>query len=193
MPRLWSLVLVVLSVWVAASVSAGAQRLAMMRAEWNDLARWSTYDEGSRETELGLGLVVPGPQGETRVAFTGRLSVRAPKVPPRQIGVQVGLGKFTNPYVVRRPSLVFAVDAGERSATKIDLSERLNVDDPTPGGSVENATAMFPVADFVRLASAKKVVADVLGFESQLRDDQIAAVRRFAESLHAIPPEGASR
>jgi hypothetical protein len=67
------------------------------------------------------------------------------------------------------------------------------VDDPTPGGSVENATAMFPVADFVRLATAKKVVADVLGFEAQLRDDQIAAVRRFAESLHAIPPEGASR
>src|SRR5688572_11263367 len=160
MPRLSSLVLVMLSVGVVASGTP--QRLAMMRAEWNDLARWSNYDEGSRETELGLGLVVPGPQGETRVAFTGRVSVRAPTVPPRQIGVQVGIGKFTNPYVMRRPSLVFTLDGGERNAAKFDLSDRLNVDDPTPGGSIENATAMFPVADFVRLATAKKIVADVL-------------------------------
>ena len=189
MPRLSPLVLFVLSVGVA-SVSATPQRLAMMRAEWNDLAQWSTYDEGSRETELGIGLVVPGPQGETRVAFTGRLSVRAPTVPPRQIGVQVGIGKFTNPYVMRRPSLVFVLDGGERNAAKLDFSERLNVDDPTPGGAMENATAMFPVADFVRLATAKKIVADVLGFESRLRDDQIAAIRRFAESLHALPPDG---
>jgi hypothetical protein len=170
------------------SVGAGAdQRLAMMRAEWGDLETWTHYIQDSRQNELGLGLQVAGPTGTSFLAFTGRLAVRSPTQPPREIGVQIAAGKLSNPNVVRRPSLVFVADGGEKNAFRLDLSERLNVDDPTPGGSAENGVALMRPADFVRLSSATTLTADVLGFEAELRDDQIRAMHAFAERLHLVP------
>jgi hypothetical protein len=167
--------------------AAADQRLAMMRAEWGDLETWTHYIQDSRQNELGLGLQAAGPTGTSFVAFTGRLSIRNPTEPPREIGVQIAAGKLSNPNVVRRPSLVFLVNAGETDAFRLDLSERLNVDDPTPGGSAENGVAMMRAADFVRLSSATTLTADVLGFEAEWRDDQIRAMRDFAERLHLVP------
>lgn len=182
---------VVGSMCVAALVvaSVSAQRLAMMRAEWSDLESWSRYDESTRENELGLGLHVSGPSGATFVAFTGRLLVRSPSVPPTQIGVQVAVGKLSNPNIVRRPALMFVADAGTDELFRLDVSPRLNVDDPTPGGGVENGTAMIRSTDFVRIARAKKLAADVLGFEAVFREDQLKAMLQFAERLHIVPIE----
>ncbi len=182
---------------IASSISLGTgllaatspQRLAMMRAEWSDLQTWSNYDEGARENELGLGLHLGGPNGLTLVAFTGRLPIRTPVAPPREIGVQIAIGKFTNPNQVRRPTLMFVADPGTDDVFRVDVSDRLNVDDPTPGGSVENGTAMIRTADFVRLATATKLAADVLGFEATFRDDQVSAIRQFGERLRVIEPK----
>jgi hypothetical protein len=161
----------------------------MMRAEWSDLESWSRYDESARENELGLGLQVAGPSGMTLVAFTGRLPIRTPVVPPREVGVQIAVGKFTNPNQVRRPTLMFVADPGTDDVVRFDLSDRLNVDDPTPGGGVENGTAMMRVSDFVRIASSTKLAADILGFEATFRADQIIAIRQFGQRLRVIDPE----
>ena len=173
-------------VLIATVLAAADQRLAMMRAEWDDLDTWSHLIQDSRQNELGLGLHVTGPTGTTLVAFTGRLAIRSPTAPPREIGVQVAAGKFSNPNIVRRPSLVFVADPGGTDPFRLDLSERLTVDDPTPGGAAENAVALMRAADFVKLASATTLRADVLGFEAELRDDQIHAMRTFADRLHLI-------
>jgi hypothetical protein len=171
------------------STVAADQRLAMMRAEWGDHETWSHYIQDSQQNELGLGLHVAGPTGTSFLAFTGRLGVRNPTEPPREIGVQIAAGRLSNPTVVRRATLVFLADAGETDAFRLDLSERLNVDDPTPGGSAENGVAMMRAVDFVRLSSATTLMVDVLGFEGELRDDQIRAVRTFAGRLHLIPSD----
>lgn len=160
------------------------QRLAMMRAEWQDKETWSHYNESQRENELGIGLQVPGPTGMTFVAFTGVLRLRSPSTPPAEIGVQVALGKFTNPTVIRRPSLVLVADAGTDRSFRLDLSSKLEVDDPAPGASVENGTALVNVIEFVRLVEARTIKGDVLGFEASFREDQLAAMRAFAERLH---------
>jgi hypothetical protein len=167
---------------------AAPQQLAMMRAEWGDLETWSHVLQESRQTELGLGLHAAGPAGTTYLAFTGRLSARNPRTPPREIGVQAAIGRLSNPTVVRRPSLLFLLDAKEAKPLQIDLSSQLTVDDPNPGGSVENAVTTMRAEDFVRLASAKTLSADVLGFETTLREDQIAAMREFAGRLHLVSP-----
>jgi hypothetical protein len=162
------------------------QRLAMMRAEWSDLETWSRYDESARENELGLGLIVPGPAGPTMLAFTGRLTLRTPVVAPREVGVQAAIGKFTNPNLVRRPTLLFTADAGTDELFTLDVSDRLNVDDPTPGGAVENATAILRVQDFIRLTGSKTLSAEVFGFESRFRPDQIEALRQFGARLRIL-------
>jgi hypothetical protein len=184
--RVWAVIGAAVLLGIATAGAAADQRLAMMRAEWGDLETWTHYVQDSRQNELGLGLQVAGPTGMSLMAFTGRLAVRDPTAPPREVGVQVATGKLSNPNVIRRPSLVFLADAGGADPFRLDLSERLNVDDPTPGGAVENGVAMMRAADFVRLSSATTLAADVLGFEAELRDDQIRALRDFAERLHLV-------
>jgi hypothetical protein len=170
---------------IGSSVAARSpQRLAMMRAEWRDKETWTHYNETQRENELGLGLHVPGPTGQTYVAFTGVLRVRAATTPPTEIGVQVAIGKFANPTVIRRPVLLLVADPDGTRPFRLDLTERLEVDDPTPGGATENAVGMMTAAEFVRLVEAKKLLGDVLGFEAMFREDQLTAMRQFATRLY---------
>jgi hypothetical protein len=85
--------------------------------------------------------------------------------------------------------LLFTADVGTDDVFRLELSERLNVDDPTPGGSVENATATLRVQDFIRLAGSKTLTAEVFGFESRFRPDQIEALQQFAARLRIIDPK----
>ena len=48
---------------------------------------------------------------------------------------------------------------------------------------------MIRAAVFVRLTSAISLDANVLGFEVEFRDDQIRAMREFAERLHLVPAD----
>jgi hypothetical protein len=166
-------------------VVAAPQRLAMMRAEWRDLERWSHYNEGQRQNELGLGLQLAGPSGMTFLAFTGVLSVSYSPGPPSEVGIQVALPKFAaNPNAVRRPTLLLVADPETDKTFRLDLTPKLEVDDPTPGGGVENGATMMRASEFVRLAESKKLGGQVLGLEASFREDQLAAMRKFAEALH---------
>ncbi len=161
-----------------------AQALVGLRSEWGDLETWTHALTSSRESELGLGLQVTGSTGTTLLAFMGRRSLRSPTTPPDRIGVQVGTGKMTNPNLIRRATLSFLLDEGTDKATAVNLTSSLRVDNPTPGAIITDGVAEMSPDDFTRLAQAKTVKTDVLGFEGMLRPDQIAAIKMLAAQLH---------
>lgn len=163
--------------------TTSAQMLVGLRSEWGDLETWTHALESSRETELGLGLQLNGSTGTTLVAFMGRLSLRDPKTPPRDLDVQVGTGKMTNPNLVRRSILTFLADEGTPKARTVDLSSQLRVDNPSPGAIITDGVSRIDAADFVRLASATKLKATVLGFDVTFRQDQITALKSLATRL----------
>jgi hypothetical protein len=87
------------AVLVHDSGAARAQQLAQLRAEW----------------------------GLTFVAFIGRLDVRNPTVPPKEVTVQVGAGRLANPNLIRRPILSFLADGRTPKRAEIELTPRLAV------------------------------------------------------------------
>ena len=168
---------------VLAGTSAGAsQGLTGVQANWRDLETWTHILEATKENELGLGLQPSG----TLVAFLGRLSIASPRVPPREIRVQIAVSPAANPNLVRRSTLTFLVDSGTDTRTTLDLSSRLIVDDSTPGGNLQNGIATMAASDFVRLAHAKTVSGNVFGFDVTFTRDQIAAMRAFAAKVHLV-------
>ena len=169
-----------------------AQALKPVRAEWRDLETWGRYLEASRETELGVGLQVAGPQGTMLVGFIGRLDVRNATAPPLEVALQIGTGHTSNPNVVRRPTAVLRVDEQivDRKL-QLDLTPRLIVDNPSPGGPgsiVENGVATIRAADFVRLCEAETLTGNAFGFEVIFRPDQVAAIRALGERLNLVKP-----
>jgi hypothetical protein len=158
-----------------------AQMLTGLRSEWGDLETWTHAVESTRESELGLGLQLNG--GTTLVAFMGRLSARDPRTPPRDLGVQVGTGKMTNSTLIRRPVLNFVIDEGTDKRKSVDLSGRLNVDNPAPGAIITDAVSRIDATDFLQLAGAAKIRGTILGIDVTFRPDQIAALKSFAERL----------
>lgn len=174
----------VVTLVTAVAVSpVAAQQLMGLRAEWGDLQTWTTEIGNTREQEVGLGLHLSGSSGGTLLAFIARVDTRRPNEPPTEIVAQVAIASLTNPNTVRQPTLAFVIDPGGE-ASSLDLTGRLVVDDSTPGGSVQNGVAVFPAEDFISLASAEVIEGEVLGFDAELRPDQIRAIRDFAERLH---------
>lgn len=161
-----------------------AQQLMGVRAEWGDLQTWATDIGNTREQEVGLGLHLSGSSGGTLLAFIARVDTRRPNEAPDEMVAQVAIGSLTNPNALRQPTLSFVLDTGDGETFDLDLTSRLVVDDSTPGGSVQNGVAVFPVSDFVGLASAESVGANVLGFDAELRPDQLDAIKAFAERLN---------
>jgi hypothetical protein len=157
-----------------------------LRASWGDLETWSHYLEESRENELGLGLQLSGSNGVILVAFLGRLNVRTPLLPPREITVQVGTSERANPNVIRRPVLTLLLDDKSDRRRLLDLSSRLTVDDPAPGAAFENGLARISAADFVRAAEADTISGNVFGFDVVWRRDQIDALASFGRRVHLI-------
>ena len=176
-----------------ALVPAGhAQALKPVRAEWRDLETWGRYLEASRETELGVGLQVAGPQGTMLVGFTGRLDIRNATAPPSEVTVQLGTGHSSNPNVVRRPTAVLRLDEKiDDRKLQLDLTPRLIVDNPSPGGPgsiVENGVATIRAVDFIRLCNAETLTGNAFGFELVFRPDHIAAIRELGVRLNLVTP-----
>jgi hypothetical protein len=169
-----------------------AQTLKPLRAEWRDLETWGRYLEASRETEVGVGLQVAGPQGTMLVGFTGRLDIRNATAPPSEVTIQIGTAHSSNPNVVRRPTAVLRLD--EKIADRklvLDLTPRLIVDNPSPGGPgaiVENGVATIRAADFVRLCSAETLTGEAFGFELVFRPDHVAAIHDLGVRLNLVKP-----
>jgi len=179
-----------LGLLIAGSAGTGAnassQGLTGVQANWRDLEPWTRYLEPTKQNELGLGLQPSG----TLLAFLGRLSAASPRVPPREIRVQIAIGPLLNPNLVRRSTLTLLVDADTDTRTSFDLSSRLVVDDSTPGGNLQNGITTMSADDFARLARARTITGNVFGFDVTFTRDQIAAIKAFAGKLQ-IPSPGA--
>lgn len=176
-------VLVLAGSWSAGARLDARQGLTGVQANWGDLETWSHYIEDARQNELGLGLQPAGPDGRMLIAFLGRLAVRNPR-PPAEVRVQVAASALGNPNLVRRATLTFLADGATDRRQTFDLSSRLIVDDPTPGGNLQNGVATMPAADFIRLAEAETLSANIFGFAVNFTSAELAAMREFAESLH---------
>jgi hypothetical protein len=155
------------------------QTLTGVRATWQDLETW-TRDIAASEQELGLGL---HPPGGAVVAFLGRVATRDQIAAPAEVRLQIAAANMANPTVLRTRTLVFVADAGTDEEARFDLGSRLSTDDGSPGGIIENGVGVMPAADFVRLVDAETLTASILGFEVTFRQDQLAAMRDFAERL----------
>jgi len=165
--------------------AARPQILAGVQPNWKDLETWSHLDQTSRQTELGLGLQ---PIGGAVIAFLGQLSLSDPMHPPSSLRMHIAPAFMTNPNVLRSATLVFTIDPGSENREVIDLSSSLVADDMTAGGIIQNAIGPIRASDFLRLARAERLTANILGFDVAFRPDQIRAMQDFAERLHLPVP-----
>jgi hypothetical protein len=171
-----------------AATHLSAQVLVGLRANWSDLETWNRYIESTRQNEVGLGLHLSGPGGVMLVAFTGTLSVSTPRTAPREIHVQVAAPQTANPNAVRTPTVRFVARDKAGDITPLDLSGPLVVDSLAPGAALESGATRMTVREFQTLIQATAVSANLLGFEVQLRPDQLDALREFAKRVYLSAP-----
>ena len=91
---------------------------------------------------------------------------------------------MSNSNLLRSRTLIFTIDPGSDQRGVVDISAGLVADDNTAGGIITNAIGPLRVADFLRMTRAERLTANVLGFETTFRPDQIRAMREFAVRLH---------
>ena len=174
---------------VAAPVSphafdtAAGQQPAGMLASWGDLETWSRHDERANETEVGLGLQLQGPTGPMLLSFSTRFPGKVAIKAPESIVAQVGVTPTINPNVLRTPTLVFLLNAKTKTASTMDVSQRMSVDAPGPGAVVSNGRASMSPEELLRLIGATTLHARILGIEVEFRRDQLRSLRDFAERL----------
>ncbi len=171
----------VASLLASAPSAAPVQLISGLQANWKDLETWSHLVESSQFTELGLGLQ---PTGGAVLALLGRLSVRDPRVPPPAIRVQLAVGFMANPNLTRTRTLTFLADGGSKTPKIIDVSGGVIADDGSPGGIIQNGLGQLPAADFIRIAQAKTLTGNILGFDVVFTPEQLRAMRAFAARLH---------
>ncbi len=169
-----------------AAVSA-RQNPASIRATWADMETWTRLHDASRENEVGLGLHLVGPNGVMSIAVSGRLSVRNPNTPPREIQVIGARGDLANANFMPTHVLKFLVDVKnpDKRAT-IDLSPSLVVDDPGTAVKFQSGIAKMRPADFLKMANAETIAADVFGHDLAFTTAQITALQALAVRRHLL-------
>jgi hypothetical protein len=140
------------------------------------------YWELQNETEVWLTLEPKSPDGKPGpgiLTFTYRFKGKRPKAPPSQIEARAYAGFLWAPKV----ALWFVLDDRE----KIDLIP--------PGtftlssGSVSDYLyATVPITLMNRIAHAKRVTGNALGFDFELTESQIQAIRAFMERVFSDDP-----
>ena len=179
-----SLGLVVATLVLSAVAAHARQISAGILATSKDLDTWTNYHDDTRETEKGLSLVLRGKGGESRLSFSARLEGRFPKNPPARVRMQASADPRINPNTQRTPALeFFVVDAKEKKPWSIDLTSELTVDNPAPGAMISDAIGSIPGAVLTRLVKAKTIHANIFMVDVEFRQDQIAALEKFADSI----------
>jgi hypothetical protein len=175
----------VVATLVLSAVSANARQIsAGVLATSKDLDTWTTYYDDKRETEKGLSLILRGNGGESRLSFSARLEGRFPKNPPAEVRLQASADPRINPNTQRTPALeFFVVDAKEKQSWSLDLTSQLTVDNPAPGAMINDAIAHMKGADLTRLVKAKTIRANIFMVDVEFRQDQIAALEKYADSI----------
>ena len=173
--------------WMSPAPIGARQNPASVRATWADLETWTRLHEASRENEVGLGLNLVGPEAVMSIAVSGRLSVRNPTTPPREIQVIGARGDLANPNFMPTHVLKFLVDAkiSDKRAT-IDLSPSLVVDDPGTAVKFQSGIARMRAADFIKMANAETIAANVFGHDLAFTPAQIKALQALAVRLHLL-------
>jgi hypothetical protein len=173
----------VLAMLMAGAAPAYAQFDAGPLANWVDLATWTRYDETSRMTEMGLGLIPTGPFGTMRVSLEARLDGRRPSKPPTTISLRLAPPAMLSPNQVRSTTLRFEVDEKRKDRIVFELSDRVVSLDATPGSYVSSANAALTIEEFERLARAETLKADVLGIVVEFSAAQLKALRTYADRV----------
>jgi hypothetical protein len=163
--------------------SAGDQVGTGLNSTPHDGETWSRSIDASNETELGLGLQPSGPNGIMRVAFSARLRGRPPLKPPTELTVHMAFGFRSNPLAVRNATLIFRLDERTKTRTVLDLSARVRSIPPGPNAPLDTATATMSPTEFLRVANATTVSANVLGLDVEFQRDQMQAVQAFGHRI----------
>lgn len=170
-----------------AAVAGPRQAEAGYLANWADLSTWSTPNPKTRQTEIGLGLVLDGDSGPMRLAFYVSQPTRGRGPAPATVKFRVASGAQMDPTLLRTPTLTFAakVPAGKDKfeTVKLDLSSSMTVDNPVPGAAITSAIGSMTAKEFQTLAGAQALGAVVLGARVEFRDNQRAALRAFRDRV----------
>jgi hypothetical protein len=155
---------------------------------FKDLETWSRYSDDTQLTERGVGLVVPGATAPLLVSFNARQRGRNPVDAPREIAVQVARTANVNPMALPSLTLTLTIDAGTPSHAVFDLTPRIVVDNPVPGGAPTSIVATMVPAEFRRLAAATTLRGTLFGTEVTFRPAQIKALRAFFSLIGVRAP-----
>lgn len=170
-----------------AAVAVSAQQPAGMLSNWGDLETWSRYDERRDESEVGLGLQPMGKMGPMLLSFSATFPGKVALKAPADVMAQVAVTPSVNPNVLRTPTLVFLLEPKTPRASRLDVSQRMNVDRPGPGQPVTTGRASITPEEFLKLVGATTLHAEILGLQVEIRRDQLRAMRDFGERIHIRP------
>jgi hypothetical protein len=169
---------------IAAVIGQDAGLLAV----WKDGEIRSHQIGATRETEVFLGLLPSGPYGTVTLVLSARLPRRPQGEPPGSLQVRAAVGMRVNPNVIRKPVLMFVLDAGSKQAITLDLSERLRGREIEPGTAIDNAIATMSLVEFIQLLRAESVTGQILGLDFSLTSKQRQALREFGDRI--LKPSG---
>lgn len=183
-------------VGVAAAMARAAAREAelavtpqlqdVLAANWRDGQIRTEVISGTRETEISLGLLPSGQYGTLTLVFSARLPKSASAEPPGTVQIRIGAGLNVNPNAVRRLVLRFILDPKTSQATTIDASDRLRILDLDPSASLDNASAVITLVEFIQLLRADVITGQILGLDVSLTSKQREALRDFGTRV--LPP-----
>ncbi|MEZ5317387.1 MAG: hypothetical protein R2752_08320 [Vicinamibacterales bacterium] len=165
------------------SSPAFAQIDAGPLVNWADMTTWTQYNEGTRQTEMGLGLIPSGMGGTMRVSFEASLAGRRPTKAPTRVMMRLIPPPFLNPNTVRSSTARFEIDENKENRVVIDASDRVVSLDPQVGAYSTSVSVAMTIEEFERLASAETIKADLLGFAVEFSPAQIKALKAFADKV----------
>ena len=171
-------------VWGTGQPAAYTQVGAGPLANFKDQETWERVDPATRQPERGLGLVLSGAGGETRLAFVAR--GRASSGGPATLAVQIYRSVRGNPTAVPAVIVKFVIDPASPQRRTIDLSARAVAYPPGPAVPPESVTAPLSSADCARLAGAREIDVQLLDVTASLRADQIRALQAFARAVGIV-------
>jgi hypothetical protein len=176
----------------AGSAGTASQIQAGDLATWADLSTWSNANRVTRQTEIGMGLIVDGSSGSMRLAFYVTQPTRGTAPEPSSIGVRVASSLRMDPNLLRSPTLIFNTtttdeETDEVTEAEFDLSSSLRVDNPAPGAAITSGLTELTAEQFITIAESDSIEGTILGAEVEFREDQIEAILAFRERV--LPPK----
>lgn len=176
--------------WPSSFVAASEVRIAVVTGQdagllavWSDGEIRSQTIAATRETEMFLGLLPSGRHGTVTLVLSARLPRNPQGEPPGALQVRAAVGPRVNPNVIRKPVLMFVLDAGSKQAITLDLSDRLRGREIEPGTAIDNAIATISLVEFIQLLRAESVTGQILGLDFSLTSMQRQALREFGDRI----------